>query len=123
MAFADGTFRIDYSEGSYLNGLAYTGVVSLGNGSQKANMIFGVSTLEEGIESSENGLIGLGFSEDSKISFAGDGRTNFFDSLGFSGEKNKFGFYMSSTENETVPSLVTFGGVEESRFLGDIHYS
>ncbi|KAJ3104761.1 hypothetical protein HK100_004004 [Physocladia obscura] len=104
------TFSDVYGSGS-LSGTVYIGPVNLAGATSHVGI--GVSTAETGF-SDVDGLLGLAF--DSLNSIA-DG--NWWDNLGYTGEQNRFGFYLS-VEHDGDSGVFTIGGVDKTKFTGDI---
>ncbi|KAJ3367571.1 Vacuolar protease A [Kappamyces sp. JEL0680] len=59
--------------------------------------------------------------EQAKGTWPSNGPSNFFDYLGFTGDENKFGFYFNNLDDAKTGEF-TMGGVDETRFKGDITY-
>ncbi|KAI8895188.1 aspartic peptidase domain-containing protein [Globomyces pollinis-pini] len=93
-------------------------ISKLAIGDLSTSIPFGVSTMEEGF-SRMDGLLGLGFSQVSSIAKATGLTANFFDSLGYTDDENKFGFYLS---NFSSGGELTFGGVDRTRYSGRFQY-
>ncbi|KAJ3269911.1 Vacuolar protease A [Terramyces sp. JEL0728] len=106
-----------YGSGNATLGV-YTADVTIGGATAKSLPI-GVANKVYTI--GQEGLVGLAFNDLSSIGDAIGANANFFDYLNFPKEDNKFGFYLSNFVDEDAGE-VTFGGVDETKFTGDVHY-
>ncbi|KAJ3323415.1 hypothetical protein HDV06_001935 [Boothiomyces sp. JEL0866] len=121
------SFSINYGAGSsFVNGDIYTTDVKLGNSIAKGlpfgivESNLGISTKEEGF-TGITGLLGLAFDSLSEISNVTGRSASFFDSLGFTGDSNKFSFYLSEFLDGDSGEI-TIGGVDQTKFTGPINY-
>lgn len=107
-------FRTDYGSGSATGEIV---IAKIALGSQTVSMPVGVTTEERGFENFD-GLLGLGFDSESNIGKSTKQNANFMDALFSSGmiERNMVSFHLSSEDN----GVVTFGGIDESKFTGKI---
>ncbi|KAJ3268746.1 Vacuolar protease A [Terramyces sp. JEL0728] len=105
----------------------YEAPVSIGN--DTAVFPIGVASSAYGMKST-NGLIGLAFNSLSTIAYNINKtarppflahNTNFFDNLDFPQEQQMFSFYLSNYLDGDSGE-VTFGGYDDSKFAGDIHW-
>ncbi|KAJ3344173.1 Vacuolar protease A [Kappamyces sp. JEL0680] len=124
------SFVDSYGSGN-MTGLIYTTSVQIGD-AQVKSMPIGVSTLERGFGGGNptDGLLGLGGPllsstffevEKAKGIWPSNGPSTFFDFLGFTGDENKFGFYLNNLDDAKTGEF-TMGGVDETRFKGGITY-
>ncbi|KAJ3314969.1 hypothetical protein HDV04_004769 [Boothiomyces sp. JEL0838] len=113
------TWSTSYGSGS-VSGEIYTGPISLA-GATASNLPFGASTSETGFSGVADGLLGLGFDSISQISSTLGQSANFFDALGYSGNQNRFSFYLSDAADKD-DGEVTLGGVDTTKFTGTINY-
>ncbi|KAJ3251761.1 hypothetical protein HK103_002068 [Boothiomyces macroporosus] len=96
----------------------YTADVTIGGATAKSLPI-GVASKVYTIN--QEGLVGLAFNDLSSLGRTLGSSANFFDFLKFPKEKNMFGFYLSNyADNDD--GEVTFGGVDKTKFTGDVHY-
>ncbi|KAJ3269910.1 hypothetical protein HDV01_000797 [Terramyces sp. JEL0728] len=106
-----------YGSGNATLGV-YTADVTIGGATAKSLPI-GVANKVYTI--GQEGLVGLAFNDLSSVGRALNSSANFFDFLNLPKEKNKFGFYLSNFVEKDAGE-VTFGGVDETKFTGDVHY-
>lgn len=110
------SYSVQYGSGS-VEGKVYNAPVSIGG--LTATYPIGVSTKETGFsDGAEAGLMGMGYNAISQISQQTKTNANFFDGLGFSGDKNVFAFYFSNYPNGD--GELTLGGYNPKRFTGPI---
>jgi hypothetical protein len=109
-------YSVQYGSGS-VRGDIYTAPVSIGGAT--ATYPIGISTEENGFSDGyEAGLLGMGFNSISQIGKATGKNANFFDGLGYSGDKNMFSFYFSNFPSDN--GELTLGGYNSDRFTGPI---
>ncbi|KAJ3274389.1 hypothetical protein HDV01_002993 [Terramyces sp. JEL0728] len=113
------TFSTTYGSGS-VSGNIYTGSVGVA-GAVAQNLPFGVSTQEKGFDGVADGLLGLGFNSISQISKTVGSPANWFDALGYTGAQNQFSFYLSAAADGDNGEI-TIGGVDTSKYTGQINY-
>ena len=109
-------YSVQYGSGS-VEGDVYNAPVSIGG--LTATYPIGISTKETGFsDGAEAGLLGMGYNAISQISQQTKTNANFFDGLGFTGNKNVFSFYFSNFPNGD--GELTLGGYNPKRFTGPI---
>ncbi|KAJ3254771.1 Type I transmembrane sorting receptor [Boothiomyces macroporosus] len=121
------SFRVYYGSGNVTADI-YRAPVTVAN--ETAMLPIGVASNAYGMKST-NGLIGLAFNGLSEISyklnttarppFAPENNANFFDQLDFPEYQRMFSFYLSNYDDGDS-GQVTFGGFDETKFTGDIHW-
>ncbi|KAJ3315023.1 Vacuolar protease A [Boothiomyces sp. JEL0838] len=113
------TYSVKYGSGG-VSGEIFTADVSVA-GAKVQNLPIGVGTNLQGFANQADGLLGLGFDSISQISQALGKSANFFDGLGFTGANSVFSFYLSDAKDGDNGE-VTFGGIDSSKFTGNINY-
>ncbi|KAJ3261106.1 Vacuolar protease A [Boothiomyces macroporosus] len=111
-------FSTVYGSGSVTADI-YSANVNIG-GAVAKDLPFGVSTKEASFMGI-TGLLGLGFNSISDISNSTGLSASYFDALGYTGENNKFSFYLS-LYGDNDNGEVTLGGVDPTKFTGAINY-
>ncbi|KAI9326825.1 putative aspartic endopeptidase, partial [Zopfochytrium polystomum] len=101
-----------YGSGEAL-GNVFTAPVTLGGLTAKIG--FGVTTAEVGFTQMD-GLLGLAFTSLNVIN-----NGNWFDKLGLKGEQNRFGFYLSVSDDGDFGE-VALGGQDATKFTGPINW-